>query len=252
MASENGWGAPRIHGEILMLGFDVSERTISRYLLGLHRRPDARQSWLTFLRNHREAIAAMDLFVVFTVKFRLLYVLFVIHHDRRQIVHFNVTEHPTAAWVVQQPVGSAIDISAMPHTQHQHHQGGLLNLVDDPISSNPHASQAGERALEKGTLMRLVLKRVDCADDTLPIVVRQGFDFFECASLDFQRVGHRALPPNPALDPTDRANELPPQPDPHTRPSTARWLRERPPLGTCSTPSPCHRGERPTHRAGGL
>ena len=95
MASENGWGAPRIHGELLMLGLDVSERTVSRYLQRLGRRPEARQSWLTFLHNHREAIAAMDLFVVFTVKFRLLYVLFVIRHGRRQIVHFNVTEHPT-------------------------------------------------------------------------------------------------------------------------------------------------------------
>jgi transposase InsO family protein len=102
MSSDNGWGAPRIHGELLMLGFDVSERTVSRYLQRLGRRPEAGQSWLTFLHNHREAIAAMDLFVVFTVKFRLLCVLFVIRHGRRQIVHFNVTEHPTAAWVVQQ------------------------------------------------------------------------------------------------------------------------------------------------------
>ena len=89
MASENSWGAPRIHGELLMLGLDVSERTVSRYLQRLGRRPEARQSWLTFLHNHREAIAAMDLFVVFTVKFRLLYVLFVIRHGRRQIVHFQ-------------------------------------------------------------------------------------------------------------------------------------------------------------------
>jgi putative transposase len=64
MASDNGWGAPRIHGELLMLGLDVSERTVSRYLQRLGRRPEARQSWLTFLHNHREAIAAMDLFVV--------------------------------------------------------------------------------------------------------------------------------------------------------------------------------------------
>jgi len=102
MASENGWGAPRVHGELRMLGFDVSERTVSRYLCGLRRRPEARQSWLTFLHNHREAIAAMDLFVVFTVSFRLLYVLFVIRHGRRQIMQFNVIEHPTATWVVQQ------------------------------------------------------------------------------------------------------------------------------------------------------
>jgi len=102
MASENAWGASRIHGELAMLGFDVSERTVSRYLRGLRRRPEARQSWLTFLRNHREIIAAMDLFVVCTATFRLLYVLFVIRHGRRQIVHFNVTEHPSATWVVQQ------------------------------------------------------------------------------------------------------------------------------------------------------
>ncbi len=102
MSSDNGWGAPRIHGELLMLGLDVSERTVSRYLQRLGRRPEARQSWLTFLHNHREAIAAMDLFVVFTVKFRLLYVLFIIRHGQRQIAHFNVTEHPTAAWVIQQ------------------------------------------------------------------------------------------------------------------------------------------------------
>jgi hypothetical protein len=63
MATENGWGAPRIHGELAMLGFDVSERTVSRYLRPLRRRPEAPQSWLTFLRNHREVIAAMDLFV---------------------------------------------------------------------------------------------------------------------------------------------------------------------------------------------
>jgi transposase InsO family protein len=102
MATENGWGAPRIDGELRMLGFDVSERTVSRYLRGLRRRPKARQNWLTFLHNHREVIAAMDLFVVCTATFRLLYVLFVIRHGRREIVHFNVTDHPTAAWVVQQ------------------------------------------------------------------------------------------------------------------------------------------------------
>jgi putative transposase len=102
MAVDNNWGAPRIHGELRMLGFDVSERTVSRYLRKLHRRPEARQSWMTFLHNHRELIAAMDLFVVFTATFRLLYVLLVIQHGRRQIVHFNVTEHPTAAWATQQ------------------------------------------------------------------------------------------------------------------------------------------------------
>lgn len=86
MARKNPtWGAPRIHGELQKLGFDVSERTVSRYLP--RRTPDKtkRQTWLTFLRNHRHAIAAMDFFTVPTATFRILYVFFVIHQGRREI-----------------------------------------------------------------------------------------------------------------------------------------------------------------------
>ena len=96
------WGAPRIHGELLMLGFHVSERTISRWMRLAPRNPEPAKRWLTFLRNHREAIAAMDFFTVPTVSFRLLYCFFVISHGRRQILHFNVTHHPTSAWIIQQ------------------------------------------------------------------------------------------------------------------------------------------------------
>lgn len=85
-----------------MLGFDVSERTISRWMERAPRDPKPAKGWLTFLRNHREAIAAMDFFTVPTVTFRLLYCFFVISHDRRHILHFNVTRHPTSAWVIQQ------------------------------------------------------------------------------------------------------------------------------------------------------
>jgi transposase InsO family protein len=104
IARENpSWGAPRIHGELLKLGFDISERTISRYLMRrLPRSGDAAQNWLTFLANHREAIAALDFFTVPTITFRLLYCLFVIDHGRRRILHFNFTAHPTAEWVMQQ------------------------------------------------------------------------------------------------------------------------------------------------------
>ncbi len=102
MANENGWGAPRIHGELAKLGFNVSERTVSRYLRTCRRRPDSRQSWRTFLRNHREAIVAMDFFTVPTATFRLLYVWFAIRHGRREIAHWNVTEKPTATWAIQQ------------------------------------------------------------------------------------------------------------------------------------------------------
>ena len=103
MVAENPtWGAPRVHGELLMLGFDVSERTISRWMRRAPRNPEPAKRWLIFLRNHREAIAAMDFFTIPTVTFRLLYCFFVISHDRRQILHFNVTRHPTSTWVIQQ------------------------------------------------------------------------------------------------------------------------------------------------------
>src|ERR1039457_3745525 len=96
------WGAPRIHGELLMLGFDVSERTISRWMRRAPRDPKQAKRWLAFLRNHREAIAAMDFFTVPAMKFNLLYCFFVISHDRHRILHFNVTRHPTSTWVIQQ------------------------------------------------------------------------------------------------------------------------------------------------------
>jgi len=95
-------GAPRIHGELLKLGFEVSERTVSRYLRHLSPPDNARQSWSAFLHNHREAIAAMDFFTVPSLTFRVLYCFFVIEHGRRRILHFNVTEHPTGSWIVQQ------------------------------------------------------------------------------------------------------------------------------------------------------
>jgi transposase InsO family protein len=103
MATENPtWGAPRIHGEILMLGFDVSERTVSRWMPRRPADPEARQRWRNFLRNHREVLAAMDFFTVPTATFRVLYVFFVIHHARRTVLHIRVTEHPTAGWIIQQ------------------------------------------------------------------------------------------------------------------------------------------------------
>jgi len=103
LVTENStWGAPRIHGELMMLGFDVSERTISRWMKRAPRDFERVKRWLAFLRNHREAIAAMDFFTVPTLRFSLLYCFFVIGHDRRQILHFNVTKHPTSLWVVQQ------------------------------------------------------------------------------------------------------------------------------------------------------
>ena len=103
LAEENpGWGAPKVHGELQKLGLVVSERTVARYLRRVRRRGGSGQKWLTFLANHREVIAAFDFFTVPTVTFKLLYCFFVIEHARRKILHFNVTRHPNAEWVVQQ------------------------------------------------------------------------------------------------------------------------------------------------------
>src|SRR6202049_2265131 len=103
MVAENPtWGAPRIHGELLMLAFDVSERTISRWMKRAPRDPWPAKRWRAFLENHREAIAAMDFFTVPTITFGVLYCFFVISHDRRRILHFNITKHPTSSWIIQQ------------------------------------------------------------------------------------------------------------------------------------------------------
>ncbi len=103
MAADNSdWGAPKIHGELLKIGFEVSERTVARYLQRLQRRGDSAKHWLAFLSNHREVVVALDFFTVPTLTFQLLYCFFVIEHGRRRILHFNVTRHPTADWVVQQ------------------------------------------------------------------------------------------------------------------------------------------------------
>ncbi len=93
------WGAPRIHGELKMLGFDISERSVQRWMRKAPRRPEPAKQWAAFLSNHREAIAAMDFFTVLTLTFGVLYCFFVITHDRRRILRCNVTKHPTSAWV---------------------------------------------------------------------------------------------------------------------------------------------------------
>ena len=94
------WGAPRIHGELQKLGIAVSQSTVAKYMRQ-HPRPPS-QTWRTFLTNHASQIMAADLFVVPTVTFRLLFVLVILAHDRRRLVHVAVTEHPTAAWTAQQ------------------------------------------------------------------------------------------------------------------------------------------------------
>jgi len=94
------WGAPRIHGELLKLGIDVGQTSVAKYMV--KRRGPPSQGWKTFLHNHADGIAAMDLFVVPTISFRLLYGLLIMGHGRRQILWFGVTAHPTAEWIANQ------------------------------------------------------------------------------------------------------------------------------------------------------
>ena len=96
------WGAPRIHGELLKLGIDVSQSTVANYMARGRRPPT--QGWLTFLRNHADGIAGIDMFVVPTISFRLLFGFVVLSHGRRQILHVAATYHPTAEWLARQIV----------------------------------------------------------------------------------------------------------------------------------------------------
>src|SRR5471032_483197 len=101
MSVENPlWGAPRIHGELLNLGFEVSQSSVAKYMVKQHRPPS--QGWRTFLRNHAPDIVAMDLFVAPTIGFDLLYAFLIVRLDRRDLVWINVTTNPTAEWIARQ------------------------------------------------------------------------------------------------------------------------------------------------------
>ena len=101
MSTENPlWGAPRIHGELLKLGFDISQATVSRHMP--KRRPNPDQTWKTFLLNHLHCTSSIDFLVVPTLTFRILYILVILSHDRRELVHFEVTTSPTAEWTARQ------------------------------------------------------------------------------------------------------------------------------------------------------
>src|SRR5438876_11910551 len=111
MASANPlWGAPRIHAELLKLGLDVAERTVSRLIPKRCSPPS--QTWRTFLTTHVRDLVSLDFFTVPTARLRVLFVLVVLAHHRRRVLHFNVTEHPTAHWTAQQIVDAFPDDSA--------------------------------------------------------------------------------------------------------------------------------------------
>jgi transposase InsO family protein len=168
MSEENPlWGAPRIHGELLKLGFEIAESTVSKYMIR-HRRPPS-QTWRTFLHNHAHAIAAIDLCVVPTLTFERLFAFLVLGHGRRQLLWFAVTRYPTAEWLAQQmveafPWGTAPTylIRDNDASYGQIFKGRLrsMGIRDRPISlRSPWQNAYVERLI--GTLRR------DCLDHVL-------------------------------------------------------------------------------------
>src|ERR1700758_1198447 len=114
-ANEHGdplWGAPRIHGELLKLGFEIAQSSVAKYMV--KRRGPSSQGWSTFLRHHLPEIAAMDLFVVPTIGFDLLYAFVIVRLGRRDLVWINVTANPTAEWVARQ-ITEAFPWDEAPH-----------------------------------------------------------------------------------------------------------------------------------------
>jgi transposase InsO family protein len=119
MSTENPlWGAPRISAELTLLGHDVGESTVAKYM-GKAPDPKRRQTWRTFLRNHLAVSAGCDFFTVPTLTFKLLYVFVVLSHDRRRILHVNVTAHPTAEWTAQQITEAFPGDAAVPRYLHR-------------------------------------------------------------------------------------------------------------------------------------
>ncbi len=172
MAEMNvGWGAPRIHGELLKLGIGISETTVSRCMPRLPPPAGSRQQWGTFLRNHLHETLAVDFAVVPTATFGILYVFFVLSLERRRVLHFNVTRHPTAEWTAQQVV------EACPFEL----PGRFLIRDNDKIYGTKFRHRVDGLGLEQiGTAFRspwqngfaerwIASLRKDCLDHVIPI-----------------------------------------------------------------------------------
>ena len=203
MSRENPtWGAPRIEAELALLGYDVSESTIDRYMI----RPKHPSSptWETFLKNHMESTVAIDFFTVPTATFRTLYCLIVLSHDRRKMQYFNVTANPTAEWAAQQivqafPYGSAPkcmlrdrdNIFQNPHFMERINNMGIEEVKSAPRSpwQNPYA----ERVI--GSIRRECLDYMIILNENhLRRILRDYFDYYNNARTH-QSLGGNA--PNP-------------------------------------------------------
>jgi putative transposase len=126
------WGAPRIHGELLKFEIEVSQATVAKYMVRRAGTPSP--TWRSFLRNHADGIAAIDMFVAVSASFRLLYVMIILAHDRRKIVRFDVTQHPTAAWLSQQVI-EAFPWDTAPHYLLRDRDGACGSVFSKRVAS---------------------------------------------------------------------------------------------------------------------
>ena len=165
------WGAPRIHGELQKLGISVSQSTVAKYMRR-HPRPPS-QTWRTFLTNHASQIMAADLFVVPTVTFRLLFVLVILAHDRRRIVHVAVTEHPTAAWTAQQLRNAFPDDEAPGYLLHDR-DAAFADVATTIAGMNIQAVRTAPRSPWQNAYVERVIGSIrrECLDHV--IVVNDG------------------------------------------------------------------------------
>ncbi len=179
------WGAPRIHGELLKLGIEISQTTVAKYLVREGKPPS--QTWRTFLKNHAEGIVATDFFTVPTATFRVLFVLVVLSHDRREILHTNVTESPTADWTARQ-ILEAVGLDDAPkylirdrdrkfssYFSRKVSSAGLIEVLTAPAS--PWQNAYVERVI--GTIRR------ECLDHTIILserhlrrIVRRSIEYY--------------------------------------------------------------------------
>ncbi len=186
------WGAPRVHGELLKLGIEISQAAVSKYMIR-HPKPPS-QTWRIFLRNHVGCLASVDFFVVPTVTFRLLFVFIILHHERRHIVHFGVTTHPTSHWASQQ-IREAFPWETAPRYLIRDRDGsygaifrsrlqamGINEVLTAPKS--PWQNAYVERVI--GTIRR------ECLDHSVPRTHQQGR---RCGAVQEMRVGpsHSAI-----------------------------------------------------------
>ncbi len=152
------WGTPRIHGELLKLGFAVAQSTVSKYMM--QRRGPPSQGWRTFLRNHVPDIAAMDLFVVPTVGFKLLYAFVIVRLDRRQLIWINVTQSPTAEWIARQ-LTEAFPWDDAPG--YLMRDNGIRGRRSAPHSGHGHPGQAYSASVTVAELLCRAADRIDPA-----------------------------------------------------------------------------------------